>query len=214
MSHLLDELKARRSVRKYQARPLPQELIREVLLAAGWAPSAHNAQPWRFIVLVDPKVKRRLAVAMAEAWRADMVEDGISIEQKTFNLRTERFATAPTLVVACLSMTDMAKFSDEKRQKCERDLAMQSLAAAVQNMLLAAHSLGLGACWFCAPAFCKETVRQVLKIPVEVEPEALVAIGYPAEKPPVPSKKPFGDYCFVNQWGIKQSFSIQTSYVM
>ncbi len=72
MSHLLDELRERRSVRKYQARPVPEELIREVLEAAGWAPSAHNAQPWRFIVLSDPQVKRRLAEAMAEAWAADM----------------------------------------------------------------------------------------------------------------------------------------------
>jgi F420 biosynthesis protein FbiB-like protein len=142
---------------------------------------------------------------MAESWVADMDKDGSSIEPETFKLRVERFATAPTLVLACLSMEGMIKFPDVERQMCERDLAMQSLAAALQNILLAAHSLGLGSCWFCAPAFCKETVRQVLKIPVEVEPESLIAIGYPAEEPPAPSKKPFGDYCFVNQWGIKQS---------
>ena len=61
---------------------------------------------------------------------------------------------------------------------------MQSLGAAMQNLLLAAHAKGLGACWFCAPGFCKETVRAVLKIPDEVEPQALIAMGYPAEKPP------------------------------
>jgi len=201
MSHLLDELRERRSVRKYQARPVPQKLIKEVLLAAGWAPSAHNAQPWRFIVLVDPNVKSQLAEAMADAWAADMAKDGVSIEHETFKLRVERFATAPALVLACLSMENMAKFPDEERQRCERDLAMQSLAAALQNLLLAAHSLGLGACWFCAPAFCKETVRRVLEIPDEVEPEALIAIGYPAEEPPTPPRKKLGDYCFKDTWG-------------
>jgi len=201
MPTFTNEIKTRRSVRKYQKRPVPKELISEVLEAAGWAPSAHNAQPWRFIVLVDPQVKRRLAEAMANAWAADMARDLVSFEPETVRLRVERFATAPTLVLACLSMEGMAKFPDRERQRCERDLAMQSLAAALQNLLLAAHSLGLGACWFSAPAFCKETVRGILGIPDEVEPEALIAIGYPAEEPPAPPKKPFDDYCFEDRWG-------------
>ena len=205
MSHVLDAIKERRSVRKYLARPVPQKAIEEVLVAAGWAPSAHNAQPWRFIILADALVKRELAEAMAESWAADIAKDGLTIEPEKLKLRVERFATAPVLILACLTMDGMDNFSDEKRQKCERDLAMQSLAAALENMLLAAHAKGLGACWFCAPSFCKETVRRVLKIPDGVEPEGLIAMGYPAEEPPVPSKKPIGDYCFRDKWGIKFS---------
>jgi F420 biosynthesis protein FbiB-like protein len=138
---------------------------------------------------------------MAESWVADMDKDGSSIEPETFKLRVERFATAPTLVLACLSMEGMIKFPDVERQVCERDLAMQSLAAALQNILLAAHSLGLGSCWFCAPAFCKETVREVLEIPGEVEPQALITIGYPAEKTPSPQRKELNEYCFRDKWG-------------
>jgi F420 biosynthesis protein FbiB-like protein len=138
---------------------------------------------------------------MANAWAADIAKDGSKVEPETFKLRVERLATAPALVLACLSMEGMAKFPDEERQLCERDLAMQSLAAALQNLLLAAHARGLGACWFCAPAFCKETVREVLEIPDEVEPEALIAIGYPAEEPSAPPKKQLGDYCFKDRWG-------------
>ena len=205
MSHLIDELKARRSIRKYQTRTVPEELIKEVLAAAGWAPSAHNAQPWRFIVLADASVKRELAEAMAESWAVDIAKDGLNIEPEKFRFQVERFATAPVLILACLTMNGMNNFSDKKRQKCERDLAMQSLAAALENMLLAAHAKGLGACWFCAPGFCKETVRKVLKIPDDVEPEALIAMGYPAEEPPVPSKKPLSDYCFKDRWGVKFS---------
>ena len=205
MSHVYDALRERRSVRKYLARPVPKKTIKEVLVAAGWAPSAHNAQPWRFIILADALVKRELAEAMAESWAADIAKDGLNIEPEKFKFRVERFATAPVLILACLTMDGMDNFSDEKRQKCERDLAMQSLAAALENMLLAAHAKGLGACWFCAPGFCKETVRKVLKIPDDVEPEALIAMGYPAEEPPVPSKKPLGDYCFRDRWGVKFS---------
>ena len=205
MSHVSDAIKKRRSVRKYLARPVPQEAIEEVLVAAGWAPSAHNTQPWRFIILADRSVKRELAEAMAESWAADIAKDGLNIDPEKIKFRVERFATAPVLILACLTIDGMDNFPDEKRQKCERDLAMQSLAAALENMLLAAHSLGLGACWFCAPAFCKETVREALEIPVEVEPQALIALGFPAEEPPAPPKKPLGDYCFRNTWGCKFS---------
>jgi nitroreductase len=98
-------------------------------------------------------------------------------------------------------MEDMKVYPDEKRQRSERDLAMQSLGAAIQNMLLAAHAEGLSACWFSAPSFCKETVRKVLKIPEMVEPQALIALGYAAEKPQTPSRKPLESYSYLNGWG-------------
>jgi F420 biosynthesis protein FbiB-like protein len=203
MSHVSDAIKERRSIRKYSTNPVPQEAIEEVLVAAGWAPSAHNAQPWRFIVLADPAVKRELAEAMAEAWAADMAQDGSKVDVETQKARVERFATAPVLILACTTMDGMARQPDMERLSVERDLALQSLAAALENMLLTAHAEGLGACWFCAPAFCKETVRKVLGIPADVEPQALIAMGYPAEAPPVPTKNRLGDFCFKDKWGGK-----------
>ncbi|HYA77761.1 MAG TPA: nitroreductase family protein, partial [Verrucomicrobiae bacterium] len=65
------------------------------------------------------------------------------------------------------------------------------------------HAEGLGACWYCAPAFCRETVRKVLGIPADAEPQALITMGYPAEAPIVPNKKQLGDFCFKNKWGSK-----------
>jgi coenzyme F420-0:L-glutamate ligase / coenzyme F420-1:gamma-L-glutamate ligase len=199
---LSDAIKKRRSIRKYLPRQVPQGIVKEVLAAAGWAPSAHNSQPWRFIVLADASVKRRLADAMADAWVKDLQRDGITIDSDNRKARVERFATAPVLVLACLTIVDLRKFPDSERQMCERDLAVQSFGAALQNILLAAHAKGLGACWFCAPAFCKETVRTILKIPDTVEPQAFVAMGYPAEKPKVPIKKLLEGYCFVDIWGL------------
>jgi coenzyme F420-0:L-glutamate ligase/coenzyme F420-1:gamma-L-glutamate ligase len=203
MSHVLDAIRERRSVRKYLPRKVPREVVEEVLVAAGWAPSAHNAQPWRFIVL--EKAKHELAQVMADAWAADLTRDGLTVDADKRKARVERFTTAPVLILACLTMDGMRKFPDEKRQKNERDLAMQSLGAALQSLLLAAHVKGLGACWFSAPSFCKETVRKVLGISDEVEPEVLIALGYPAEKPQVPPRKLLGDYCFVDEWGRKFS---------
>ena len=203
MPDLFDVIKQRRSIRKYLPRQVSRELVLDVLEAAGWAPSAHNSQPWRFIVLEDASVKRELADAMAEAWAKDLAKDGAKVDDKMRKERVERFADAPVLILACFTMDGLRKFPDNERQMCERDLAVQSLGAAMQNLLLTAHAKGLGACWFCAPGFCKGTVRKVLGIPDAVEPQAFVAMGYPAEKTKVPIKKVLEGYCFVDMWGKK-----------
>jgi F420 biosynthesis protein FbiB-like protein len=200
---LSEAIEQRRSIRKYLRRPVSREIVNEVLSSAGWAPSAHNSQPWRFIVLEDTKVKQKLADAMADAWAADLAKDGTKIDDKMRKERVERFADAPVLILACFTMDGLRKFPDQERQMFERDLAVESLGAAMQNLLLSAHAKGLGACWFCAPGFCKGTVRKVLEIPESVEPQAFVAIGYPAEKPQVPLKKLLEGYCFVDMWGGK-----------
>ena len=200
---LNDVIKKRRSVRKYLPQMVPTDAVLEVLVAAGWAPSAHNSQTWRFIILENPSVKRQLAEAMADSWAADVEKDGGKIDAKIRQERVDRFANAPALILACTVMDGLRKFSDQQRQMFERDLSQQSLGAAMQNLLLTAHALGFGACWFCAPGFCKETVRKVLGIPEAVEPEAFVIIGYPAETPTMPPKKPIGEYCFRDMWGLK-----------
>jgi coenzyme F420-0:L-glutamate ligase/coenzyme F420-1:gamma-L-glutamate ligase len=200
MPRVTDAIKQRRSIRKYSSRPISPEILREIQEAAGWAPSAHNAQPWRFIVLTEESAKQALAESMADAWTADMAKDGVAVEAQKREASIERFTHAPVLVIACLTMEDMKVYPDERRQRSERDLAMQSLGAAIKNMLLAAHAEGLSACWFSAPSFCKETVRKVLKIPEIVEPQALIALGYAAEKPQTPQRKPIENYAYQGSW--------------
>jgi coenzyme F420-0:L-glutamate ligase/coenzyme F420-1:gamma-L-glutamate ligase len=201
MADLHDVIRQRRSIRRYQSKPVPRELVLEVLEVADWAPSAHNSQPWRFIVLEDAGVKRMLAEQMAEAWAADSAKDGQTVDAKMRSERTTRFADAPVLILACLTMEGLRKFPDEQRQSVERDLAVESLGAGIQNLLLTAHAAGLGACWYCAPAFCKGLVQKMLKIPESVEPHAFITLGYPAESPPVPPRKKLADYCFTDVWG-------------
>ncbi|MCW4024432.1 MAG: nitroreductase family protein [Candidatus Bathyarchaeota archaeon] len=203
MPNTTDAIRKRRSIRKFSPRPVPRKLVLEVLEVAGWAPSAHNVQPWRFIILEDLKARRELAEAMANARATDLAKDGIKISEVDYKASTQRFADAPVLILACLSMEDMKKFADPTRQGFERDLAVQSLGAAVQSLFLAAYQKGLGGCWYCAPIFCKDTVRQALKIPENVEPAALITLGYRADEPPVPSRKPVEKYCFLDCWGEK-----------
>ena len=201
MSNLHDVIRQRRSIRRFSSKAVPKALILAVLEAAGWAPSAHNAQPWRFIILQDANVKRELAQKMADAWAADLAKDGVAAEESKRIERIERFENAPGLVLSCLTMDGLRKYPDEKRQSYERDLAVESLGASLENLLLMAHAVGLGACWYCAPTFCKEIVRSVLKIPEWIEPSALIVMGYPAESPPVPPKKSLRDYCYLDIYG-------------
>ena len=202
-STLLKSIKTRRSVGAYTQKEIPQALVLTILDAARWAPSAHNAQPWRFIVVTDHDAKRRLAEAMADEWAEDLARDGVSpdVRRNLVESSVRRFTQAPVLVIASITMEEMDKYPDEGRQKIEHLMATQSLAAAIQNMLLTAHSEGLGTCWFCAPMFCQNVVRKVLGIPNNVEPQALITLGYPSEHPEAPLRKPLGEVIFKNHWG-------------
>jgi coenzyme F420-0:L-glutamate ligase/coenzyme F420-1:gamma-L-glutamate ligase len=202
MVDLMDAIKQRRSIRRYTQQPVLEETIREILAAATWAPSAHNAQPWMFIVLTEEDSKCDLADAMGEVWLRELEKDGLPKLMREASVRAsaDRFSTAPALILACLSLEGMDSYPDQKRKENERDLAVQSLGAAIQNLLLAAHTEGLGACWYCAPIFCKDAVKEVLKIPKEVEPQALITIGYPAEQPKAPSRKPLENVVSKEKW--------------
>jgi len=195
-----DAVKKRRSIRKYLPRQVTDKVVLECLAAAGWAPSAHNSQPWRFIIVSDLALKRDLASALVKSWASDLAKDGLPLREEDKKERFERYVDAPVLILACFTMEGLRKFSDSARRSFERDLALQSLGASLQTLLLAIHEAGLGACWFCAPGFCKQTVRKILNIPDEVEPEAFIIMGYPDEKPPVPNKKSVDQYCFKNKW--------------
>ncbi len=199
MTDLHEAIRRRRSIRKYHQKPVSREMILAVLGEAGWAPSAHNSQPWRFIIVENPSVKQELAQKMTQAWAADLVHEGYSVDQKRQEERVSRFADASALIVVCMSMEGLRKFSNAERQKTERDLAVESLGAALQTLLLAAYDTGLGACWYCTPAFCKEMVREVLKIPESVEPSAIVTLGYPAESPQS-KRKALGEFCYIDVW--------------
>lgn len=181
--NLIDALRARRSIRRYTSEPVPRELLLRLLDAAIWAPSAHNRQPWRFAAIDSAETKERLARAMGARLRRDLEADGVP--EATIAADTERSYTritgAAALIVLCLSMTDMDTYSDARRNHNEYLMAVQSTAMAGQNLLLAAHAAGLGACWMCAPLFCPEDVSTALDLPADWQPQALITLGWPAE---------------------------------
>ncbi len=202
MASLKEAIRQRRSIRKYKSKHVSREMVLAVLEAAGQAPSAHNAQSYRFIILENPAVKQQLAHEMAQAWAADIESDGKTVTPETRKERAGRFAKAPVLILACTTPVEgLPIYPDERRRSCVRDLAVQSLGAALENLFLMATEIGLGGCWYAAPCFCKEVVRENLKIPKGVEPQAFVVLGYAAEKPHPPKKKTLEDFCYFDGWG-------------
>ncbi len=171
----------RRSIRRYQTDPVPAGTLERILTAARWAPSAHNRQPWRFAILTPFSWKDRLARAMGDRLRRDRAADGdpaAAIEQDVARSYA-RITGAPVVVVVALDMSDMDHYRDD-RQRAEHTMAVQSTAMATQNLLLAAHAEGLGACWMCAPLFCPDVVVAALSLPNGWEPQAIVTLGLPA----------------------------------
>ncbi len=179
---IFDAIRARRSIRRYSTQPVDRTTIDVILDVAAHAPSAHNRQPWRFAVVTSPEAKEQLASAMGERLRADRLADGDApdVVEGDVSRSRARITAAPVVLVACLTMSDMDQYLDARRGDAERIMAIQCVAAAVQNSLLAAHALGLGACWMCAPLFAPDEARASLDLPDDWEPQALVTLGYPA----------------------------------
>jgi coenzyme F420-0:L-glutamate ligase / coenzyme F420-1:gamma-L-glutamate ligase len=171
----------RRSIRRYEASTIPAETLDRVLAAARWAPSAHNRQPWRFAILMPFHWKDRLARAMGDRLRRDRLADGDAVAAIDQDVARSyaRITGAPVAIVVALDMADMDRYPDDRR-RAEHTMAVQSAAMAVQNLLLAAHAEGLGACWMCAPLFCPDVVTEALGLPKGWEPQAIVTLGLPA----------------------------------
>lgn len=172
-------------MRKFAARPVSRELIEHILEAARWAPSPHGRQPWRFVVLTRQAAKTQLAEDMGETWQQNLRMDGQ--DEGIVNIRLEksrqRILNAPAIIIACLYLEDMDRYPDEKRQGDETIMAIQSMGAAIQNMLLMAYDLGLDSGWMCAPLFCPEVVCSSLDLDKKLIPQALITVGYAEADP-------------------------------
>ncbi|MGB4428427.1 MAG: nitroreductase family protein [Thermacetogeniaceae bacterium] len=149
----LEAILTRRSIRRYPAEPVAEDLIKKLLEAAMYAPSAHNQQPWQFIVIQD----RQLLDKIPE-----------------FHPYSSMLKSAPLAILVC---------GDSSRFKSSY-FWPQDCAAATQNILLAARALGLGTVWM--GVYPKENLmeglRTLFKIPEEIIPFSLIAVGYPAEE--------------------------------
>jgi nitroreductase len=159
---ILDIIRDRRSVRRFNSRGVEREKLDRILEAAKWAPSAGNLQARDFILVRDPDMRDRIA-------RAALNQGFIS--------------RAPVILVVC---ANMRRSGERYGARGESLYCVQDATASIQNMLLMAHSMGVGSCW--VGAFDEGEVRKILGIPDGVRPIALVPMGYTDEIPISPSR--------------------------
>jgi len=149
-------LQKRRSIRKFQDKKIPDDLIKKILAAGILAPSEGNLQPWYFVVVKEPALKKALKEA---AGGQSQLEE------------------APVVIVICI---DLEIASSKYAERGLELYAKQSTAAAAENMFLAATDLGLGACW--VGAFDEARVREILELEEKYRPVILLALGYKREE--------------------------------
>jgi len=185
INQLQNLIRSRRSVRRFLPDAVPKGLVLQILESATWAPSAHNRQPWRFVVLMTKESRVRFVETMSILFRQDLLADGIPEKEieLTVNRARQRVMNAPVAVMLCLDTSLCDIYSDQRRQEAELLMGVQSVAMAGSTMLLAAHAAGLGGVWICAPLFAPGLAKSVLDLPQEWEPQGLILLGYPVNYP-------------------------------
>lgn len=170
----LDAIKGRRSIRKFLNKDVEQAKLDKILEAATYAPSARNYQSWEFLVIKDKKQIEKIAK--------------LSLPGMGW------YSRAPALIIVCADMNRVAG-RDEERKNI---FSVQDCANATMNLMLAAHSLGLGTCY--VGSFNFATLGKELGLPNHIRPLTIVPIGYPAETPQMPARKPLKEVVHFNKF--------------
>ncbi|MEI9479353.1 MAG: nitroreductase family protein [Deltaproteobacteria bacterium] len=218
MMDILDVLTSRKSIRRYKPDPIPDETLDKILEAARWAPTGENYQPWRLIVIRDPETKKKIGALAKQgsgsrmtAWqclgemqkRFEDIKDPVKraeVLRFMYSGEVSEFAKNAPVVIAVIGSLMEGSVD-----------VPYDLSACVENILLEAHSLGLGACWVHGPVASSRDARRfkrILKIPEgmgEYKVIAYVAIGWPAEarKHPRPKKR-LEDIVYWEEFGRKE----------
>jgi nitroreductase len=171
---VLEAIHQRRSIRDFVDRPVPDEVIWQVIEAGTWAPSAGNMQAWEFVVVKDSQARRKVV---------DTTDAGITARA---GVNTQEWLMdAPVIVVVCY---DVKRMGGRYGQKGRELMTKLDCMGCVENMMLAATDLGLGSC--CLIGFEPQALKEALPIPKELTPLLLVAMGYPAYQPQPPYRLP------------------------
>ena len=167
---VMEAIRQRRSVRSYEEREVEEDVLTQVMEAGRLAPSARNMQEWKFVVVRDKALRRKLADAASG----------------------QRFVgEAPVVIVACAVEHDHI-------MACGHPSHLIDVAIAIDHITLAARELGLGTCWI--GAFDQQKVRDILGIPDSVEVIELLPMGYPAGWPGARLRKPFNEVVCYDGW--------------
>ena len=187
---IIEAIRTRRSIRKYKTDPVDDKDLETVLEAALWAPSWANTQCWRYIVVKDPDVKARVAATLQK-----VPFDDNWLE----NAAAKAILQAPVLVVACAQQGIAGIQRDGTPSTFRGDWLMFDVALSVENLCLAARSLGLGT--VIVGAFDSEKAGEALEVPEGYTVVTMTPLGYPDHTGQPPPRKGLDEIVFKEKWG-------------
>ena len=200
--NLFDAIEGRKSIRRFKQTPVPDGDIRKILDAGRFAPSANNTQPWSFVVVKDKALLAKMAVAVREMIdrMVPFAEDAKQAQRLAAYKGSYYtfFEHAPVVIAVLMegyeAGTDrlLARmgYATEDIKRLRPLPGLQSVAAAIQNMLLAVHALGYGSCWMTGPLVAQEAFEKLLGYGKDTFIAALLPVGVPDENPPARNRKP------------------------
>jgi len=204
---LLEAIKGRRSIRQFTTEPVPQEDIEEILDAARWAPSGSNQQMWKFIVVKNKEILEKMSRAISE--EIDKVEEKLNSDVSLQgNKKNATFFAQAPVTIAVFMVPYESKFNETLKtlgystldiQRLRGQAELQSIGAAVQNLLLAAYAKGYGTCWMCAPNIASPEIEKILGVDEKWTLKALVPLGKPVRVPKPPKRKELNEIMEVKE---------------
>lgn len=198
-----------RAVRRYKPDPVEPEKLAEVLRAGTFAPSSGNVQPWEFVVVTEPELKRQIKELIAPAYEAldtrGRVQATGALKDSTGRPVSGHWAIdnmdrIPALILVCYNPVRGSRFKDEWKWFEEHAGRGGSVFPAVQNMLLAANALGLGSLLTTFALLRAYDIKKLLHIPEHISLEAVVYLGYSDEKLGRPRRRPLEELAHLNDW--------------
>ena len=188
---LFEAIKSRRSIRNYKAKDIDDNLIDKILEAGRWAPSWGNSQCWQFIVVRDPEIKAELSESLFGPKLPD---------KQMVNPAKKAFGTVPVVIIVCAKVGRSGFHPKNGKAETDKgDWFMFDAALAVQNMVLAAHALGLGT--VIIGAFDAQKVEKALGVPSGYRVVTMFPVGVPDKKGATTSRKALSDITYTNRWG-------------
>ncbi|MCM6775733.1 coenzyme F420-0:L-glutamate ligase [Nocardia sp. CDC159] len=178
-----EALLLRRSVRQFADTPVEPELIRAAVAEALTAPAPHHTRPVRFVWVRDRTLRQRLLETMADRWRADLTADGLPADRVERRVGRGRILfDAPEVIIPFCVPDGAHDYPDERRTAAETTMFTVAVGAAVQGLLVALATRGVGSCWIGSTIFAPETTRAVLELAADWNPLGAIAVGYPVEE--------------------------------
>lgn len=206
LAELADLIKSRRSIRRWQDKEVPEELLWQAIELATWAPNGGNQQNWRFYIIVNRDTIKAIgdvvqasADRMASWAEASQIGDatarwrgGVSFFREApaaIAVATSQYQSLADGILAAREKTD-PQASQMRQWRNVADTRIQSVASAITYLLLILHQMALGAVWMTGPMQAKGEIENILKVPPGMDIVAFIPVGYPAESPAPGERRP------------------------